>query len=47
MGSRYSTDHIAEDHIYTDITSNIEGPQQKCRLGMVSHRLPRGFNMLY
>ena len=33
MGSCYSTDHIADDHIHTDITSDIEEPQQKYRLG--------------
>ena len=29
MGNRYSTDHIAEDHIIQTITCNIEEPQQK------------------
>ena len=38
MGNRYSTDHIAEDYTHTDITSNIEEPQQKYRLGTVSNR---------
>ena len=33
MGSFYSADHIAEDHIHTDITCNIEEPRQKRRLG--------------
>ena len=33
MGNCYSADHIAEDHIHTDITCNIEEPQQKYRLG--------------
>ena len=42
MGNCYSVDHIAEDHIYTDITYNIEEPQQKYRLGMVSKRLLGG-----
>ena len=39
MGNCYSTDHIAEDHIHTDITFNIEEPQQKYRLGTLSNRL--------
>ena len=39
MGNCYSTDHIAEDHIHTDITSNIEEQQQKYRPGTVSNRL--------
>ena len=40
MGSRYSGYNIAEDHIYTDITTcNIEEPQQKYRLETVSNRL--------
>ena len=33
MGTYHSADHIAEDHIHTDITCNIEEPQQKYRLG--------------
>ena len=42
MGSCYSGD-TAEDHIHTDITTcNIEEPQQKYRIGMVSKRLMRG-----
>ena len=36
MGNCYSMDHIAEDHIHTDMTCNIEEPQQKYRLGAVS-----------
>ena len=37
MGSCYSGDQIAEDHIHTDIaTCDIEEPQQKYRLGTVS-----------
>ena len=28
MGSCYSDDHIAEDHIHTNITCNVEEPQQ-------------------
>ena len=40
MGSCYSGDHIAGDHIHTGITTcNIEEPQQKYRLGTVSNRL--------
>ena len=39
MGNFYSIDLIAEDHIYIDITCNIEEPQQKYRLGTVSNRL--------
>ena len=36
----YSDDHIARDHIDKDITAcNIEEPEQKYRLGMVSNRL--------
>ena len=47
MGNIYSIDHIAEDHIHTDITCNIEEPQQKYRLGTVSNRLLGGLNMFY
>ena len=42
MGNCYSADHIAEDHIHTDITCNTEEPQQKYRLGTVSNRLVGG-----
>ena len=37
MGNCYLIDHniIAEDHIHTDITCNIEEPQQKYRMGTV------------
>ena len=42
MGSRYSDDHIAKDHIHTDIICNTEEPQQKYRLGTVSNRLLEG-----
>ena len=42
MGSCYSVHHIAEDHIHTGITNNIEEPQQKYRLGTVSNRLLGG-----
>ena len=49
MGNCYSADHIAEDHIHTDITCNIEEPQQKYmyRLGTVSNRLVGGLNAFY
>ena len=37
MGSCSSGDHIAGDHIHTDITRcNIKEPQQKDHLGTVS-----------
>ena len=36
MGNCNSIDHIAEDHRHTDVTCNIEEPQQKYRLGTVS-----------
>ena len=39
MGKSYSTDHIARDHIHTDITCNTKEPQKKNRLGTVSYRL--------
>ena len=43
MGSCYSGDHIAGDHIHTDITTfNTEEPKQKYCLGMVSNRLLGG-----
>ena len=42
MGNCYSGDHIAEDHIHTDITCYIEEPQQKYRLGTVSNELLGG-----
>ena len=43
MGNCNSGDHIAVDHIHTDITiCNIEEPQQKYRLGTVSNRLLEG-----
>ena len=42
MGSCYSADHTAEDHIHTDITCNIEEPQQKYCPGTVSNRLRVG-----
>ena len=38
MDNCYSADHIAEDHIHTDLICNIEEPQQKNRHGMVSYR---------
>ena len=40
MGNCYLADHIAEDHIRTDITCDIEEPQQKYRLETVINRLP-------
>ena len=39
MGNCYSIDHIAEEHIHTDITCSIEEPQQECRIETVSNRL--------
>ena len=43
MGSCYSGDHIAEDHIHMDITTfNIKEPQQMYRIGTVSNRLLSG-----
>ena len=40
MGSCYSGDHIAEDHIHKDIsTCNTEEPQRKYSLGMICRRL--------
>ena len=40
MGSCYSFDHIAQDHIHTDITPcNFEEPQQKHGPGIVSNRV--------
>ena len=47
MGNLYSADHIAKDHIHTDITCNTEEPQKKYRLGTVSNRLLRGLNAFY
>ena len=43
MGSCYLGDHIAGDHIDTDITiCNIEEPQQKYRHRTASNRLMGG-----
>ena len=41
MGRSSSTGHIAEDHVHTDITCNIEEPQQKYmyRFETASNRL--------
>ena len=39
MVNYYSIDHIAEDHIHTDITCYIEEPQQKYHLVTVSNTL--------
>ena len=49
MGNAYSADHIAKDHIHTDITCNTREPQQKYRLGTVSNRLlgVGGLNAFY
>ena len=36
----WTVDHIAGDHIHTDITTcNIEKPEQKYRVEKVRHRL--------
>ena len=42
MGNCYSVDNFAKDHIHTNMTCNIEEPQQKYRLGTVSNRLLGG-----
>ena len=42
MDNRYSADHVADDHIHTDITCNIEEPNKRTDFGTVSYRLPRG-----
>ena len=47
MGNRYSADHIAKDHIHTDVACNTEEPQQKYRLGTVSNRLLGGGGLIY
>ena len=47
MGNCYSADHIAEHNMHTDITCNIEEPQQKDHLGTVRNRLLEGLNMFY
>ena len=50
MGNSYSADNIADDHIHTDMTCNIEEPKQKYRLGTVSYRLlgwGEGLNKFY
>ena len=39
MGSCYSGDHTAKDHIHTGIICNIDEPRQKYRLGTVSNKL--------
>ena len=39
MANCNSIDHIAEYHIHTDLTCNIEEPQLKYRLGTVSNTL--------
>ena len=48
MGNCYLADHIAEDHIHTDITCKTEEPPQKYRLGTVNYRLlGGGLNIFY
>ena len=49
MGNYYSDDRIAEDHLHTDITCNIDEPQQKYRLRTVITciRLLGSLNMFY
>ena len=42
MGNCYSVDHIAEDHIHTDITCNMEELHQKYHNGAVGNRLLGG-----
>ena len=43
MGKSYSFDHIAKDHLHTDIKCTTEEPQPKHRLGTaVSNRLLGG-----
>ena len=39
MGNCNSVDHIAEDHIHTHMSCNIEEPQQTYRLRTVSNGL--------
>ena len=46
MGNRYAADHIAKDHIHTDVACNTEEPQQKYRLGTISNRLLGGAYLL-
>ena len=47
MGSCYPGDHTAGDHIHMDIIiCNIEEPQQKYHLEMVSNRLLGGWGGL-
>ena len=42
MGNCYSADHIAEDHIQTDRSCNVEESQQKYCLGTVHNKLLGG-----
>ena len=45
MGSCYSGNHNAEDHIHMDIiTCNIEEPQLEYRLGTVNNKLLGGLD---
>ena len=45
MVNCYSTEHIAEYHIHTDMSCNKEEPQQKYRLGTVSNRILEGVGL--
>ena len=38
MGNCYAAVHIADDHMHTDITCNIEEPHPNYRIGMDSNR---------
>ena len=46
MCNCYSVDHIAKDHIYTDIRCYIEEPNQKYRLGTVSNKITGGLKLV-
>ena len=46
MGNCYSMDHIAEDHIHTDITCNREEPQQKYCLGIIFTAISQKFQFV-
>ena len=39
MSSYYAADHIAEEHMHTDISCTFEEPQEKYRLGTARDRL--------
>ena len=48
MGNYYSGEHIAEDHILTDLTTcNIEELKQKHCLGTDRNRFLEALNMFY